>query len=126
MDPDKLLTYILLGGMLGVLGQGIRTIAGLKKLHDKAAASDAEFSDLFVPSVLTMSLFVGFVAGALAMFGTVEFGGTTRPGRDAMLAIIAAGYSGTDFIEGFMKKYLPRKADTRQQDTSSDAIGESS
>lgn len=109
MNSELLLAHLLLGGTLGVLGQGIRTITGLKKVYDEAASDNQAFADRFVPSVLVMSLFVGFVAGALAMLAASDETGNWQPNKQAMLAIIAAGYSGTDFIEGFFKKYLPKK-----------------
>lgn len=109
MEPEKLLIHILLGGIFGVLGQGIRTITGLKKVYDEAASDNQTFAQQFVPSLFIMSLFIGFVAGALAMVATSEENGNWTPSKQAMLGLIAAGYSGTDFIEGFMKKYLPQQ-----------------
>lgn len=109
MEAEGLLIHILLGGTLGVLGQGVRTITGLKKVYDEAAADNQTFAQQFVPSLFVMSLFVGFVAGALAMVVSRGGDGSWVPSKQAIFALIAAGYSGTDFIEGFMKKYLPKQ-----------------
>ncbi len=103
LEPIKWITYIALGGLLGVLGQGIRVIIGLKKLKDKATEESVSFAQLFETSTLVVSLFIGFIAGALASLALVE----TIPSRQVLLGFMAAGYAGTDFIEGFVKKYLP-------------------
>lgn len=117
MKAEDLLIRLLLGGTLGVLGQGIRTITGLKKLYDEASAEQSSFTNEFQTSVFVMSLFVGFVAGALAMLAASDENGSWEPNKQAMLAIIAAGYSGTDFVEGFMKKYLPKSRNDQIQTT---------
>ena len=111
MTPHDWLIQILLGGLLGVVGQGIRTITGLKKVYDKASIDQSSFAAEFEMSVFVMSLFTGFVAGALATFAASDTSGKLNVvSKEVLLGIIAAGYSGTDFVEGFMKKYLPKKA----------------
>ena len=105
MEPIKWITYIALGGLLGVLGQGIRVIPGLKKLKDRAIEESVSFAQLFETSTLVVSLFIGFIAGALASLALVE--PSKLPTREVLLGFMAAGYAGTDFIEGFIKKYLP-------------------
>jgi hypothetical protein len=110
---DWVLTLIL-GGILGMIGQGIRVIAGLKKVNDKASAEGKSFGVLFSTSTLSLSLLIGFIAGALAiigMTGTAEAVAVAKApngiSRDLIITIIGAGYAGTDFIEGFIKKSLP-------------------
>ncbi len=107
MEPIKWITYIALGGLLGVLGQGIRVIPGLKKLKDRAIEESVSFAQLFETSTLVLSLFIGFIAGALASLALVE--PSKLPTREVLLGFMAAGYAGTDFIEGFVKKYLPSR-----------------
>lgn len=97
MDAFEILMGLLLGGTLGMIGQGIRVVAGLKKMLD------AGTMDEFKPSVLIVSLLIGFIAGALAYVG-VDRIGPVEFDRVLMLAILAAGYAGTDFIEAFMKR----------------------
>ena len=106
MEPIQWITYIALGGLLGVLGQGIRVIVGLKKLKDKATEESVSFAQLFETRTLVLSLFIGFIAGALASLALAE--PSKLPTREVLLGFMAAGYAGTDFIEGFVKKYLPR------------------
>lgn len=115
MAPPDWLHLILLGGIMGLMGQGVRVIIGLKKLNDevgsKASAALAtgdtqpKTSDSIDVSRLLVSLLIGFIAGALAAL-TLNLplaNGDTKP----LFAFMAAGYTGTDFIEGIMSRYLP-------------------
>ena len=63
MTPNQIIEKILLGGLLGLLGQGIRMAIGLKKLSDANAQNHVK-EDLN-GGRLMVSLFIGFVAGAL-------------------------------------------------------------
>jgi hypothetical protein len=98
---------LLLGGLLGALGQGVRAVAGLKKVNDRAARDGKPFAQLFEASTLLLSLLIGFIAGALAILGMTSGLEGTTIGRDLAITLIGAGYAGTDFIEAFIKKYLP-------------------
>lgn len=110
MPPQfQWLGLILLGGIMGMLGQSARVIVGLKKLNDEAAAKQSALSDMIDPSRLFVSLLIGFVAGALAaiaMQGTGPIDPTHLTKSDIM-AYAAAGYTGADFIEGIMSRFLP-------------------
>nr|WP_293838914.1 hypothetical protein [uncultured Arsenicibacter sp.] len=64
------------------------------------------FNRQFDAKQLWLSLFISFVAGCLASFTRDEKEEMTN---DVQLAIIAAGYAGTEFIEGILKKVLPGK-----------------
>ena len=57
---------------------------------------------------LWLSLFIGFIAGCLA---GLSQGITTidMSASGIALALLAAGYAGTDFIEGIFEKLLPGK-----------------
>ena len=116
MNTEQTLLNLLLCGLLGLIGQGIRVIVGLKKLREEAAqltageppetgipTTKAVYDDLFDSRKLWLSLFIGFIAGCLASLARTDPEFT----KDVQLAIIAAGYSGTDFIEGVFKKLLP-------------------
>ncbi|GAB3902940.1 hypothetical protein GCM10028803_30490 [Larkinella knui] len=109
-SPECILITLLLSGLLGLIGQGIRVIVGLKKLREEAAAENAPnpkaaFDDKFDVRQLWLSLFIGFIAGCLANLGRPK--GEFTP--EVQLAIIAAGYAGADFIEGAFNKLLPKK-----------------
>lgn len=109
-DSAEILHKLLLCGLLGLIGQGIRVIVGLKKLREESEvkATDnqnakAVYDHQFDVKQLWLSLFIGFVAGCLVSFTRED----KDMSNDVQLAIIAAGYAGTDFIEGVLKKILP-------------------
>ena len=112
MKTTELLNFLLLGGLLGVLGQGLRVIVGLKKIYqeaeklktlDSGLSTKEANSKVFDSKRILLSLLIGFTGGALATF-TLD--GTFFSEKSHALGIVAAGYSGTDFIEGLIGKYL--------------------
>ncbi len=107
MSITEWVLALVLGGILGMVGQGIRVIAGLKKVNDQALARGESFNSLFQGTTLGISLLIGFVAGALAILAFAGKEALQHPTREVIIAIIGAGYAGTDFIEGFIKKHLP-------------------
>src|ERR1017187_6278150 len=100
---------ILLGGLLGVLGQGLRMIPGLKKWNDDQQ-TNGSLATPFDVKRLTISLFIGFVAGSLASIFVFDDSAKfdLSANKKNILTLIAAGYAGVDFIEGFVQKYLPK------------------
>lgn len=106
MQATTLLGVLLLAGLMGVAGQGARTIVGLKKLYDTNAAQPPNQQDPLLASRLFVSLMIGFIAGVLAALAmSVEkLAGADGLGAEALFGLAAAGYAGTDFIEGFMAK----------------------
>jgi hypothetical protein len=96
----------LLGGLLGTVGQGVRAIIGLKKARDAAAQLKKDFAEVFRPGELALSLVIGFVAGVLGLL-TLQLGDGTTITMAQIVSLIAIGYAGTDFIEGFMQRTLP-------------------
>jgi hypothetical protein len=95
----------LLGGLFGAAGQGIRVVVGLKKLNDQALRERRPMRELFRASELAVSLLIGFIAGVLAaLAASIDVANVEKK---TVLLLIGAGYSGADFIEGFVKKYLP-------------------
>jgi hypothetical protein len=124
---DWVLTLIL-GGILGMLGQGIRVVIGLKKTNELAVNEGKKFSDLFQGNTLGISLLIGFIAGALAMIGVTGSMEVKNPSKELIVTILGAGYAGTDFIEGFIKKSLPAsraggQAGARNDETNQPAMG---
>lgn len=101
------LQLIGLGGAVGALGQGIRTIVGLKKVHDATSTSDTSMRSALALDRLFISLAIGFVAGALAATGVV--GDLSQVTNQQIFALAAAGYSGADFVEGFMSRVAPAR-----------------
>ncbi len=101
MDQATLLFDLLTGGVLGLLGQGIRVVVGLRK--QQAAPTEP-----FDASRLGASLLIGFVAGALGVLALGLKGVAGGLESRAVAELLATGYAGTDFIEGFVRQYLPK------------------
>jgi hypothetical protein len=97
MSAAQWLLVILLGGVAGSVGQGLRMVVGLKK-HSEEVASDGPAS--FDGARLLMSLFIAFTAGAVAAITTISDAVNVTPQQ--FVALAGAGYAGTDFIEGFV------------------------
>lgn len=95
------LQLIGFGAVAGAIGQSARTVVGLKKLDDGKDPGTA-LSDNIDASRLFVSILIGAVAGVLAASGTVHDLNSISP--ELFLGIVVAGYSGSDFIEGFMRK----------------------
>lgn len=103
-NPLNILILIILGAILGMVGQGIRVIIGLKKVNDKALQENKNPTDLIETQQLVLSLFIAFaigaIAGVLAAVNSIDMSFS----KSMIVAFIGAGYAGTDFIEGFIRK----------------------
>ena len=106
-DPWLILGYILLGAILGMVGQTPRMIMGLKKAAKDAAAEGEE--EWFVANKFLTSFIIAFMIGAIA--GIIGIVTILEKGGDFSeldyVTIIGFGYAGTDLIEGFMKEHFP-------------------
>jgi len=112
MTITEIINSIIAGGLLGMLGQGVRIVVGLKKMNDGNAvrAAGGETPQPFDSSRLIISIFIGFVAGAVGMLvkGNTIAGAGGQYSTEAIVTIIAIGYSGADFIEGIFKTYVDK------------------
>lgn len=106
MAVAEVLGTIFLGGVMGLIGQGARTVIGLKKLHDENAAKGPNEQDSFIASRLIVSLFIGFIAGVAAalLLDLSKLAAITVTDIDLLLGLAAAGYAGTDIIEAFVAR----------------------
>ena len=100
-NSTVVLQTLLLGELMGMVGQGIRAVAGLKKLSDDAQSKGVSSQDLFITSRLVFSLLVGFIAGIIAAIsiGLNKLIDIDLGNLSTLFGIAAAGYAGTDFIE---------------------------
>jgi len=109
MSITDIIYTVIAGGLLGALGQGIRIAVGLKKLSDSNAQQVASGNtpEKMDTGRLLVSIFIGFVAGAIGM---IIKGASLKTAdgyqTEAIVTIIAIGYAGADFIEGFFQTYL--------------------
>ena len=108
MSESEWLVAVLLGGVMGALGQLIRTVVGLKKQYDLAAGDTKAMAANFDVKQFLVSLALGFVAGVLGLFGLWQAGNWHDAhgavSGQALVDLLGAGYMGTDFIEGFMRR----------------------
>jgi len=101
MDLLTIYWYIFAGFILGLIGQVIRVVVGVKKQYDSTQSGLGQW---FNKTQLIISLIIGGLAGFLAgLFLSGDVMNTAF-----YLAVIAAGYSGSDFIEGFMRTNAPK------------------
>lgn len=100
MSMSNWLELLLLGAVAGAVGQLVRAIAGFAKASRETAANP-ETQKPFSASVLVVSMLVGATAGALA--AVAMQGDLLQPAitKQTILGLMAAGYAGADFIEGF-------------------------
>ncbi len=111
MTVIQIINSVIAGGLLGALGQGVRTAVGLKKFNEDNAARAAENKPVeqFSTSRMVISIFIGFVAGAIGML--VKGSSLAKNGEystESIITIIAIGYSGAHFIEGVFNTYIKR------------------
>lgn len=102
MNAMEWLQILALGGVAGMVGQGVRMIVGIKQLHDQAAAAGVPPKELLDLPQLTLEMVVGFIAGSLAAMVT-SLDPNNIDSRH-LLGLLAAGYAGTDFIQGLMAR----------------------
>jgi hypothetical protein len=97
------LLAIGVGALFGALGQLIRTIPGTYKRWQGAGGVPSE---PFSVQVLLMSVVLGAVAGMLAALFVVGDLVAPKVGFSPLLGLMAAGYAGADFIEGFAGRWM--------------------
>lgn len=127
MTPIQWLQIVALGMIFGALGQGARSIVGIKKLND--FADDTTPVSALVDGIRLLTSFgIGAVAGAFAAVTLIT--DLTKVPAEQLFAIAAAGYSGSDFIEGFITRVSGRSPKTvakavavSTKDLSDDAVG---
>lgn len=117
MNPDlqaQLLTLIpaahvalilFVCAVMGLLGQGIRAVVGLKAGGSLAQTSPTQQSD-FNAAYLAFSLMIGMIAGILAglVIGPKNF---DPEDIKTLLAVATSGYAGADFIESTYSIIFP-------------------
>jgi len=115
MQINEVLSLVAFGAIGGMFGQGLRVVVGLKKAQEQAAANGLSFQDdVFDSRRLWSSLLIGAIAGGIGVF-TLSTLPTFKDGTEAtnmFFALVGIGYAGTDFIEGFINRYLPLQDST--------------
>lgn len=107
MEIGDWLVHLGFAALMGMAGQFGRAVIGLKKLSAKNERSGLAPMTGFAPGQLVATLFVGALAGILAMLLLVDPATGIKASKELVVGLMAAGYSGTDFIEGALGKLLP-------------------
>ncbi len=103
VDVYEVLGRIVLGAFLGAVGQGIRIVVGIKKQMEVATRTTQQLGDVFDAKKLILSFIIAFTVGGIAGVLSVVASIDEKITRESLMTLIAVGYAGTDFIEGFMK-----------------------
>jgi hypothetical protein len=106
-DPGEFLTIIFLSAILGMCGQVIRVMAGLKKVQNNATdQNDKKIKTILADNTtsIAFSLFIALVVGGVAGVLVTISSNAFVLDKSTVIALIASGYAGTDFIEGFIVK----------------------
>ncbi|HWA44020.1 MAG TPA: hypothetical protein VHA10_12475 [Hypericibacter adhaerens] len=108
LSSGQVLSALLLCGLMGLLGQGVRATIGLKNakaLGTGTPNAQATFSAAY----FLLSLMIGFIAGILAgiAIGLGKFTGVDPTNLDLLLGVAASGYVGADFIENSLSIVIP-------------------
>jgi predicted chitinase len=107
-DSSVVLSTLLMCGLMGLLGQGVRAAVGLKKASALGSGTPNQQSE-FNAAYLLISLMIGFIAGVLAglAIGLTNLVKIDLNDMKVLLGIAAAGYAGADFIENTFSIILP-------------------
>ncbi len=102
MTAVQWLQMIGLGGVAGALGQMVRALVGLKKVSDESAQLHQAESEMIQTGRLLATIALGFTAGSLAAISVgVD---PAHVSSTQFFGLVGAGYSGADFVEGFVKR----------------------
>ncbi len=106
MSGADILVTLLLCGLMGLLGQGVRAAIGFK--NAARASPHARFDG----SYFATSLVIGFIAGDLAGvgIGLDRLQHFNAGNIHILIGIAAAGYAGVDFIENSLAGMMPFSA----------------
>lgn len=99
MPITGVLRLLLLSGLMGMLGQGARTIVGLKKLSDLSNTAPSQ-ADEFTAARIFIGLMIGFIAGVIGGLTPKVWDAHAISG-DILFYLASIGYIGVDVIEGF-------------------------
>ena len=110
VTSTQILATLLLCGLMGVVGQGIRATLGLKNAPavvgpDGLPTQQSQFNAAY----FVISLMIGFIAGVLAgiAIGLDQLMQLDPSNMKLLLGIAAAGYAGADFIENSFARLVP-------------------
>ncbi len=99
MPAFEWLTYLVLAFGLGVGGQLVRVAVGFKKMHDKNLATGIKTE--FDSKKFWTSIILGAMAALIT--AVIKWKGDSQVDPDFIFTLMAAGYAGSDIIEGLIE-----------------------
>lgn len=115
--PQDVLCLVLIAALLGATGQAARALLDWIKINQQHAQQieQAIRNNLpFLPPVgyplkrLLMTVSIAFILGAIAgIIALTNMKEVDLSRQETLLAFVAAGYAGTDFIETVLKRWMP-------------------
>lgn len=108
ISGPEALSALVICGVMGVLGQGVRAVVGLKNAGALNSSSPNPQS-AFSAAYFGLSLMIGFIAGVLAgiSIGLSNFVTIDPNNLKVLLGVAASGYLGADFVENAMSIVIP-------------------
>jgi hypothetical protein len=104
-----LLETLVTAALMGMIGQGIRAIVGLKSSATLAAQKQDQQAQ-FDAAYFSLSLMLGGIAGVLGALGlglqTIS-AVTVSSDPKVLLGLAACGYAGSDFVENAFTNLIP-------------------
>ncbi len=115
LTATNVLPALLLCGLAGMVGQGMRAIVGLNKTGELEPGKIAHLPS-FNLAYLSVTLMIGFIAGCLSglIIGIGDF--INQLEIDKLFAVVSAGYAGVDFIEGSFNLIIRQHSDSSAPD----------
>ena len=105
--PADILSIILLCGLMGMVGQGVRAAVGLKNAGALASTTPSQQSQ-FSAAYFVLSLMIGFIAGVVAGLASKMTSTPTDFSDPAvLLGLAGSGYIGADLIENSLSLFIP-------------------
>lgn len=118
--PLETLVILFVSGLMGMVGQGARTIVGLKKVSDISDTAPSQ-ADIFSASRIFIGLMIGFVAGVAAGLTAKVFDAPIMDGG-VLFYLASMGYIGADVVEGFAQTLVKDKPSPQQPSTPASGV----
>ena len=104
MSAFQWITYLILAFGLGIAGQLVRVAVGFKKMHDKNLAENIKTK--FDHKKFWTSIVLGAMAGLITAIA--KWKGDSQIDPEFIFTLMAAGYAGSDIIEGLIENGAKR------------------
>lgn len=106
MSAFDWITYLVLAFGVGVSGQLVRVAVGFKKMHDKNLVLGEK--TMFDHKKFWTSIVLGAMAGLITAIA--RWKGNSQIDPEFIFTLMAAGYAGSDIIEGLIENGFKSRA----------------